>query len=515
MTFLEFLNSLRRRWLFVVVAVVLGGGIGTAAFVYATPMYQSSASVYFSVPMATSGNDLAQGGDYTQAQLASYAALATKPIVLQPVITELRLRTTPQKLSDFVAATVSNNTVLTTITVTNSDPHEAAVIANGVADQLGKTVRQLSPRSATGDSVVDYAIAGRAVVPQFASSPKKKIDLGAGLLGGLIIGVIAALAKDRLDTRVRDEVHLGELPALARIPFDRSSAKRGRSPLITDWADGSARPEAFRQLRTALQFVDVDDPMGVIAVTSSGAAEGKSGVSANLAVAFAEAGHRVLLIDADLRRPSIADYFGLEGSVGLTNILAGQVDRADVIQEWGHGRSLAILASGSVPPNPSELLGSVRMRDLLGKLRAEYDMIVIDTPPLLPVTDAAVVSVKADGVIVVARYGWTKKPAMARAVNALRSVDAKVVGAVINRAPAKGRRDGYSYYGATVRNDEPLGPLPDVIEPDDVDRSPEHAASDADARRSEIDAAQRNLHLADELRTARAGRAHIASTAAH
>lgn len=502
MTLLEFLSSLRRRWLYLVVAVVLGTGLGTAAVVLATPMYQSSATVYFSVPMATSAGDLAQGGNYTQAQLASYAALATKPIVLEPVITSLRLQTTPQKLSDVVAATVSNDTVLTTITVTDKSPNEAAVIANAIANQLGKTVRQVSPKSVTGDPVVDYAIAGRAVPPHFPSSPKKKIDLGAGFLGGLIIGVIAALARDRLDTRIRDEAQLGQLPALATIPFDRSAARRGRSPLITDWVDGSGRAEAFRQLRTALQFVDVDDPMRVIAVTSSGAAEGKSGVSANLAVAFAEAGHRVLLIDADLRRPSIADYFGLEGSVGLTNVLAGQVDRADVIQQWGHGNRLAIMASGSVPPNPSELLGSARMRDLLAKLRSEYDMIVIDTPPLLPVTDAAVVSVKTDGVIVIARYGRTKKPAMARAVNALKSVDVKVVGAVINRVPGRGRRDGYGYYGATSRNDGPLGPLPDVIEPDDVDRAPEHAVRTAELDEPDGDPAQHKLDLTEQLRLA-------------
>lgn len=481
MTLLEFLSSLRRRWVYLAVAVLVGSGLGTASFMFATPTYQSSASVYFSVPMATSGGDLAQGGNYTQAQLASYAELATKPIVLEPVITSLTLNTTVAKLADAVSATVTNDTVLTTITVTNADPKEAAAIANAIADQLGTTVRQLSPKSAQGDPVVDFAIAGRAAVPHVPSSPKKKIDLGGGFLGGLIIGVIAALARDRLDTRIRDEAQLGGLPSLGRIPFDRSAAGRDGSPLITDWRDGSERAEAFRKLRTALQFVDVDHPMRVIAVTSSAAAEGKSGVSANLAVAFAEAGHRVLLVDADLRRPSIADYFGIEGSVGLTNVLARQAEPADIIQPWGSTGRLAIMAAGSIPPNPSELLGSSRMRGLLAALRADYDIVLIDTPPLLPVTDAAVVSVTVDGVVVIARYGRTKRAATLQAVKALEAVDANVVGAVINRVPGKRRRDRYSYYAAAGQPGSPANL--EVGEPAHVQPSPEHATS-GDPRRA-------------------------------
>ncbi|GAB3920800.1 hypothetical protein GCM10027613_27320 [Microlunatus endophyticus] len=377
---------------------------------------------------------------------------------------------------------MTNDTVLTTITVSNTNPKQAAAIANAVAEQLGKTVRQLSPKSAQGEPVVDFAIAGRAAVPQYPYSPKKKIDLGGGFLGGLIIGMVAAIARDRLDTRIRDAAQLGSLPGLGRIPFDRSAARRGRSPLITDWRDGSERAEAFRKLRTALQFVDVDHPLGVIAVTSSSAAEGKSGVSANLAVAFAEAGHRVVLLDADLRRPSIADYFGVEGAVGLTNVLARQVEPSDVIQSWGDTDRLSIMSAGSIPPNPSELLGSSRMEDLLAKLRAEYDIVLIDTPPLLPVTDAAVISVKVDGVVMIARYGRTKKPAIAHAIGALNAVDAHVVGVVINRVPRKRRRDGYNYYRAQGKSGSGTGTILGSAESPVAHRSPEHAAA-GDSRR--------------------------------
>lgn len=446
MSFVEFLQSLRRRWLYVVVAVVLGGAIGVAAILTATPQYKASATVYFSVPVATSANDLAQGGNYAQQQLMSYAELATKPIVIDPVIDQLDLNETAQELAGSVSAVASNDTVLITISASDPSARTAAAIANAVADQLGTTVTKLSPKSADNTPTVDYAIAGRAVPPPYTSSPKKKIDLGAGLLAGLIIGVLAALGRDRIDNRIWDESDIGALTALGTIPFDKS-AEKTRSPLIADWLEGTPRTEAFRQLRTALQFVDVDHPMRLITVTSSTAAEGKTGVSSNLAVVFAEAGHRVLLIDADLRRPAVAHYFGIDGSVGLTNVLAGQVQVDEAIHAWGH-RQMSVLPSGSTPPNPSELLGSERMVRLLADLKEQYDVIIVDTPPLLPVTDAALMAANSDGVLLLARHGKTRRNELERTAQALIGVDAKIIGVVLNRVPRRSRQEEGNY-GAT------------------------------------------------------------------
>jgi polysaccharide biosynthesis transport protein len=455
----EFLQILRRRWAYVLMAVLLGGALGAGAYLTATPQYKSSATVYFSVPMASSAGELAQGSDYAQQQLMSYAELATQPIVLNPVIQRLHLGETPQKLSDAVSAVASTNTVLITISATDPNPQRAATIANTVADQLGQTVTTLSPKTLKGNSTVDYAIAGHAVPSPFPKSPKKKVDLGAGVLGGLIIGLLAALARDRLDTRIWSEKELVGITTLGSIPFQKSATKSGNSPLITEWTEQSSRAEAFRQLRTSLQFVDVDSRMKTITVTSSIAAEGKSGVASNLAVAFADAGHRVLLIDADLRRPAIADYFGIEGVIGLTNVLAGQVTVDEVIHQWGNSRRLSILPSGFIPPNPSELLGSNRMAALLDAFREKYDIVLIDTPPLLPVTDAAVLAARADGTVVIARYGKTKKAEIRSALAALRAVDARFVGAVINRVPVKRRGGGSSYYGLPNPDSGPIAPV--------------------------------------------------------
>jgi capsular exopolysaccharide synthesis family protein len=188
----------------------------------------------------------------------------------------------------------------------------------------------------------------------------------------------------------------------------------------------------------------VDNPAKVLAVTSAVADEGKSTTAVNLAAAFAEIGSRVLLIEGDLRRPRIAHFLGIEGAAGLSNVLAGQVEFDDVVQRWGD-RSLFVLPSGALPPNPSELLGSAAMSALIAEQRRRFDMIVIDTPPLLPVTDAAVVAVKVDGTIMVVRSGGTTGAEVTRAVAALRTVDARLLGCVLTMHPVADTGSTYYY----------------------------------------------------------------------
>jgi len=215
-----------------------------------------------------------------------------------------------------------------------------------------------------------------------------------------VLGLGLAILRDILDTSIRSAEALrsiSQVPVLGVISSDGSTKK---PPLLVDRSPRSPRAEAFRQIRTNLQFVNVDSPLRVLVVTSSSAQEGKSTTAANLALTIAETGRRVLLIEGDLRRPKVAEYLGLEGSVGLTNVLAGQVDVKDVLQPWGHG-NMTVLPSGSIPANPSELLGSHSMKRLLDSLKKSFDIIIIDTPPLLPVTDAAVTAVFADGAVVI------------------------------------------------------------------------------------------------------------------
>jgi capsular exopolysaccharide synthesis family protein len=251
------------------------------------------------------------------------------------------------------------------------------------------------------------------------------------------------VVREMLDNTVKNSEALQELvgaPVLATVPTDASAPK---APLITGDATRSPRAEALRQLRTNLQFVDVDRPVRVLVVTSALPGEGKSSTAVNLGVVFAEAGQRVLLIDADLRRPKLAEYLGVEGAVGLTNLLAGQAKPDDVVQPWGP--NLWVLPSGFIPPNPSELLASRHMADLLRMFRERFDMVIIDSPPLLPVTDAAVLSTCADGAVMVARAAKTSSSQISGALRALQAVNARLLGCVLNMVPAR-LSDPYAYY---------------------------------------------------------------------
>jgi capsular exopolysaccharide synthesis family protein len=184
----------------------------------------------------------------------------------------------------------------------------------------------------------------------------------------------------------------------------------------------------------------------VIAISSPLPAEGKTTTACNIALTLAQSGARVILVEGDLRKPSVGDYLGISNAAGLTNVLAGRHELRDVIVSYQRD-TLAVLPSGPTPPNPSELLGSQQMRNLLTSLANHYDLVIIDAPPLLPVTDAAVLAAAADGAILVVRHGKTRREEVERALQSLTSVNAKVLGTVLNFAPRRSRRGGYDGYG--------------------------------------------------------------------
>jgi capsular exopolysaccharide synthesis family protein len=205
----------------------------------------------------------------------------------------------------------------------------------------------------------------------------------------------------------------------------------------------SPRAESFRTLRTNLQFLNTEGTSRSFVVTSSVPSEGKSTTAANLAIALADAGGRVLVVDADLRRPKLAEYMGLEGAVGLTDVLIGRAELLDVIQPWGKG-SLYVLPAGKIPPNPSELLGSPTMVNLIALFEKEFDYVLFDAPPLLPVTDAAILGKSVGGALVVVSAGHTHKNQLKGAVAALQNVDARIAGFIVTMLPTKGP-DAYGY----------------------------------------------------------------------
>jgi succinoglycan biosynthesis transport protein ExoP len=443
----DYLVIIRKRWASILLVTLLATATAIVATVTATPMYAARSQVFVSVrtTSGTTSADLFQGSSFTQRQVKSYTDLVTSPRVLTPVIEYLDLSTTPDELASAISAGSPLDTVLINITATNADPQVASDIANAVADSLAKQVTELE-KPTNGPSPVEISTVRAATPPANPSSPNAKLNLALGLLLGLALGFGIAVLREVLDTRIRttDDIRkVTDASVMSAMAHDDDAAKH---PLIVHTAPHSLRAEAFRRLRTNLQFLDVADRLESIVVTSSVAGEGKSTVAINLAITLADAGSRVALVDADLRRPSIAEYMGLEGRVGLTTVLIGQATLDDVMQPWGDGK-LHVLPSGQIPPNPSEMVGSHAMAWLLGELVKSYDVVIIDTPPLLPVTDAAILARLTGGALVIAGANRLNRANLADSLESLEAVGARVLGIVLNHLARKQTEGYYYYYG--------------------------------------------------------------------
>jgi succinoglycan biosynthesis transport protein ExoP len=440
----DYLVILRKRWgsILLVTALAVAGAV--AATLVATPTYQAKSQVFVSVRTGGTTSDLLQGSNFTQQQVKSYTDLVTSPRVLIPVIEQLDLATTPDELAKSVTADAPVGTVLINVTATSEDPQVASDVANATADSLGTVVAALEKPGGGEPSPVQISTVRTATVPSEQTTPNGTMNVALGLLVGLALGFGLALLREVLDTKVRTESDIQKVTdasVIAAMSFDDDAPAH---PLVVQTDPQSHRSEAFRRLRTNLQFLDIADRPKSIVVTSSTPGEGKSTVSINLAITLADAGSRVLLVDADLRRPSVAEYMGLEGAVGLTTVLIGEAPLQDVVQPWGNGY-LHVLPSGQVPPNPSELLGSRSMANLLEQLTQLYDIVLIDTPPLLPVTDAAILSKLTGGALMVVRANKVDRQQVAEAMGSLETVGARVLGVILNGL-VRGAGDSYAYY---------------------------------------------------------------------
>ncbi len=282
-----------------------------------------------------------------------------------------------------------------------------------------------------------------------------------GVLVGLLLGLAGAFFLEYLDQTVKSSADIERVlgvPLLGAIPQEPKltrSVDGRRGPIVTINHLDPDEPavESYRALRTNVTFVGAEKPLQYIAVTSPGPREGKSTTAINLALTLAQSGRRTILVDGDLRRSTIHRAFGLVQEPGLTDVLIGGVSASQGIRPEV-APALDVLPSGSTPPNPSELLGSSAMDALVAQLRRDYEYIVMDTPPTLPVTDAAVVATNADATILVVKSGDTEETAAQRAMDQLRRVRARIAGAVLNAVSAK-KDPQYTYYSYRYRQDPP------------------------------------------------------------
>ncbi|WP_062466009.1 polysaccharide biosynthesis tyrosine autokinase [Demequina maris] len=439
----DYLRILHKNWVLILVVTALGACSGLTYSALATPSYAASSKVFVSTSGGSTVSDLAQGNSFTQQRVKTYADLITTAAVLQPTIDALHLELSASQLRGQISASSPVNTSVININVVDSDPVFAASLATEAANQLIDVVEDIETTDTSEGSPVSLTQVQEAEVPQSPVSPKAALNLGLGLLLGLVVSVAVALLRATLDTRVRGERDLERItdaPVLGGIVFDPKAKQR---PLIVHEDSMSPRAESFRTLRTNLQFLDAERSERSFVLTSSVPSEGKSTTAANLAITLADAGARVLLVGADLRRPKMAQYMGIEAGIGLTDVLIGRVDLSDAIQRWGRS-DLFLLPAGSIPPNPSELLGSSLMESLIAKLDAQFDVVLYDAPPLLPVTDAAVLARLVGGTVVIVAAGLTHHHQVDSALASLGTVGAPLSGLVLTMLPTKGP-DAYGY----------------------------------------------------------------------
>ncbi len=408
-----------------------------------TPQYESTAKVYVTANVPETQQ--LQIDFFLATKVKSYASLANHRGLMQEVIEQLQLPTTPEGLASHVTAVVEPDTVIIDLTVRDTDPRRAQEIARVHSELFVNYIEGLETSPTSDESLVIPTITDPANFNDDPVVPNTLLNIIIAAILGLLLGSALALIRELLDTTVSslDEMEaIIDAPVMASIGVDPAMDKK---PLLSDLRGFSPRGEAFRMLRTNLQFLDLDSDPKSLVITSAVAGEGKTTTSTNLAVALAQAGRRVLLVDGDLRRPRVAGVLGLESKIGLTTVLVGRTQLEDSIQRH-EGSGIYFLACGPTPPNPSEILQSRATHDLLRRLRDQFDAVIIDAPPLLPVADAAILATAADGAIIVARHGKTKKDQLKASAQRLDQVGAKLFGVVVNMIPKRFANSYYYYY---------------------------------------------------------------------
>ena len=490
-TFRAYLQILRQRKWWVGSLTVLGLALSLAVSLTAHKQYSATAQLLVQPSVNASGLGAAQQ-PVTQTDVQTELQLVTSAPVQQAVRDQL-------KNAPAVSASQVGQTNVMAITATSPAPSQASLVANLYAkafvqyrqavatrnlttaeaqlrsqiSSLGQQLRSfhgdtanspeasalLNQQAVLKEQLAQMQVSGAvdtgdvvlvtpAQTPVSPSSPKPVQDALLGLAAGLGLGLAAAFLRDSLDDRLTSKEtaeHAGGAPVLAMTPVVTSW--RRQKPMVVSVAEPtSPAAESYRSLRTSLQFARQERQLRCMVVTSPGVGDGKTSTLANLGVVFAQAGERVVLVSCDLRRPQIGAFFGLDERAGVTCVLAGRRTLEEVLLPVPGYDRLSLLPSGPIPPNPAELLNSAPARDIFTRLLDSFDLVLIDSPPVLPVTDAAILSRYADATLLLAAAGQTRRGDLRRAAEKLDQVGATVLGIVLNKVTRHtGRYYGYSY----------------------------------------------------------------------
>lgn len=489
----DYLRGLRRHWIAILLMTLIGVGAGYGWTLLQTPVYVASASGIVQSTGVGDVTNVSLGDSVAKGRVPQYLVFAGWTDVAQGVIDDLELQTTPEALVNRVVIENPPGTVVMSVTAEAETADGARDLAEAWLISLGDFVEDVEAESSpTGEAPVTLVVGETASLPSSPAFPDVQTALIVGGVLGLGFGIAFAMIRTAADRRIRtaedveqktDVAVVGTIPWVAAFDDDNrlvdpsTSNKSGKGGTF-------AVSEALRALRTNLQFMDVDHPPKTIVVTSPLPGDGKSTVACNLALTLAAAGTMVVLVDGDLRRSMVAKTMDLPGGAGLSDVLAGRASLSEVLQRTPRSNNLLVLAAGSVPPNPSEVLGSERMHTLIADL-TKHATVIIDAPPLLPVTDGAVLTHQADGALVVITTGKTTYDLLDKALDTLRKARGRALGVVLNKAPIRGAdAASYSYeyrrdYTAPAAEVTPAVETPQPADPE--------AAAPAPATESDLE----------------------------
>ena len=351
----DILDALRRRWYLPVATVLVALLIASAWIITQTPMYRSTAQLFISsASQGQNTSDQFQAANFTYYRVSTYPQLVNSPEVLGPAVTEVGLDASDADADWSVSAVNPPDTVLLEVTATSSSAAEAAAVANATARSLGAAIERLETTNDKLGAPIKITLTAPAEAAGAPYFPSRTTTLALALLLGLAGGVAWAVLREQLDTTVKSAKDLTDATGgtpMGVIGFDSTAADEPLAALNQK----TMRSEAFRSIRTNLNYVDVDNPPRVVALASSMPGEGKSTASCNLAITLAQAGYKVCLVEADLRKPKVAEYLGIDSSVGLTDVLAGKYELSDALLPWRRG----LLHRSPVGCDPAEPVGTV------------------------------------------------------------------------------------------------------------------------------------------------------------
>lgn len=484
----DYARVARTYWKHIAVVTLIVTLLATAWSTFRPRIYAAEASAVVIAVGTDNVSSLLAGDTLAKARAKNYKSLAESRLVADNVRLSTGLNMSSDALLGAISVSVPRDTAEIRITAESPDPTIAQRVADAWIVELSKQVqeRERAATAASGEALEAVTPPLSLVPLDPAALPTKPVSPGVALTAlygaalGLLLAYASALLRDRLDRRLHNAAeveHLFSVPVIGALPVDLRLTGENKvlggvpaAPTPGSRAQSPAFAEALRELRTNLTFLDVDNPPRIIVVTSSVSGEGKSTIAANLASAMSAGGEQVIVVDGDLRHPSMAKIFDVIPGIGITDVLTGKAEVDDVLQQRSDLPNLSILGSGRIPPNPTELLGSHAMKQLIESL-SEKGIVIIDAPPLLPVTDAVLLARIADGAIVVVRAGRTTKDQLTKSLGNIRKVHGAVLGTLLNCVPAK-EFDGYSYYSPDPdsADSDPSGDADDdspvVIEPE-------------------------------------------------